>query len=400
MVTAQWVAGDGPGPVGDGQTALDGTSSLARGRRFVFQVAGPQDDPEIRRLLRESSFPGDICLSLQREPDGLAAGSIEGDVHHLMVARERTTGQVAAVASRSVRDAFVNGEPQRLGCLGQLRIATAFRQHRRLLDGGFEFCRQIHERGDARLYLVSVVAGNDAGRRLLGRRVPGWPRIEVVDRLVTLAIPVRSAPRRPIRGVQLEPGSAGRLHEIVQCLSRNGRRFQFSPCWSAADLLSATRTRALSLRDFVVAVRDDRVVGCLACWDQRTFRQVVVTGYARALRRWRPLLNLIAPWAGIPALPPAGAALDFAYISHVAVDADDEYVLRAMMIEACRRVRASALDYVALGLAAHSPLLPAARRDFAHRTYESVLSVAFWPDGEALARSLDGRPSYPELALL
>jgi hypothetical protein len=39
-------------------------------------------------------------------------------------------------------------------------------------------------------------------------------------------------------------------------------------------------------------------------------------------------------------------------------------------------------------------------RTFRHRTFESVLYKAFWPDGEPLARSLDGRPSNPELAIL
>jgi hypothetical protein len=45
-------------------------------------------------------------------------------------------------------------------------------------------------------------------------------------------------------------------------------------------------------------------------------------------------------------------------------------------------------------------VLPSIRLAFQHRPYESLLYVAFWPDGEVIANSLDGRPSQPELAIL
>jgi hypothetical protein len=373
-----------------------------RGHHIAFELASSRDDGEIRRLLREHAFPGEISLSLEREPNAAIAASIEGDVHQTIIARDQITGQIAAIATRSVRDAFVNGELSRVGYLGQLRIDRRYRRHRSLLDEGFAFCRALHNRGDARLYLTSIVADNHAARRLLlTRRWTAGPRFTEIDQLVTLLIPV-SRPLRPIdvEGVRIDQGSFSDVGEIVDCLRRNLRRYQFAPRWTAEDLLSTDRTRGLSPEHFLVASRQGRVIGCLACWDQRAFKQVVVRGYSPALMRWRPFVNAAAPWLGTPALPPIGQPLAFGYLSHAAVDDDRDEVIAALATAACRHARAAGLHDVAIAFTARNPLLGAIARRFHHRSFVSVLAVANWPDGDERLRSLDGRLPHPEVAVL
>jgi hypothetical protein len=384
-------------------------------RPYVLAVARAEDDEDVRRLLRSSAFGNDVSVSLEREPDSRLAGSIEGDVHDAIVARHRVSGETAAVASRSVRVAYLNGSPLRLGYFGQLRIDRRFSRRRGLLDAGFEFCRMMHlESGSSapRLYLASVVAGNEPARRLLARHAPGsgWPQFEPVDTLVSLAIPVdRRRSRQAPPGVAIRRGSPELLDQIVACLERTGRRTQFCPRWTRADLLSPIRARGLTLDDFVVAMRADRVIGCAACWDQRAFKQVVVRGYSPKLSRLRPVINVLAPLTGTPALPAVGARVECAYLSHVALDqdlhesgdaVDPSGVLRALVHEALAIGRAKGAAYVVLGLSARSPWLPDLRRSLPHRSYDSILYAAFWADGESLAASLDNRPSHPELAIL
>jgi hypothetical protein len=364
---------------------------------FDVGVATPADDVVIRRLLRESAFGESVSLSLEREPDSRLAGSIEGDLHETIVARERRSGAVAGIAARAVRDVFVNGGVSRVGYLGQLRIDPRFRTRRALLDAGFEFCRRSQ---GSLLHLASVVADNAPARRLLSRKTAGWPRFDALDTLVTLAIPSKRRLSKGMpAGVELQRGSRERLGEIVDCLQRNGRRYQFFPRWKS-EHFDSPRTRGLTPADFTLAIRGGQVIGCVACWDQRAFKQAVVRGYSGTLGRWRPILNALGPLVRMPRLPPAGNALQFSYLSHVAVDDDDEPTLIALVDAACVRARASGLEYIALGLPARSAALGAVTRAFAHRRYESLLYAVCWPEGEALVASLDGRPANPELALL
>ena len=362
---------------------------------YSFALAGRDDDSEIRRLLRDAEFPGDIRIAFEREPDALSAGAQEGGLHQTIVARQGTIPDITAIATRSVRQRFVNGEEHPVGYLSQLRIAPGYRRHRRLLDAGFDYCRRLHQDDAARVYLASVVADNAAALKLLSRQAPGWPRFRPVATLTTLAIPVR-------HGLPAAAPRATHSNEDVQraigCLLRNGPRFQFSPVW-AADAFDGS-TPGLSRAAVRIAERNGHVVGCAALWDQRAFRQVVVRGYSRRLAMSRLLVNATARWTGMPTLPPIGSRLEFGYVSHLAVDDDDPDVACALIAAVCDSARLQGLDYVAVGLPADAPMTAAVRTRLCHRAYQSILHVAFWPDGEDIVNRLDGRPYLPELGTL
>jgi hypothetical protein len=379
--------------------ALVGGRASARASQFDIDLASAADDGAVRRLLRESAIAGNVSLSLEREPDSRIAAAIEGDAHESLIARDRRSGLVAGIAARAIRDVFVNGGPSRIAYLGQLRVDVRFRRSRGLLDAGFDFCRRSQ---GGLLHLASIVEDNVPARRLLSRRIHGWPRFDEIDTLVTLAIPVRHARHGYAadgRDIEPQPGSHERRGEILACLTRNGRRFQFFPQWKS-EHFDSPRLRGLDLSDFTVAVSGGRTIGCLALWDQRAFKQAVVRGYSAGLARWRPIVNLLSPFLRTPRLPDVGRPLEFAYISHLAADEDDEKTVLAMVTAACARARARRLEYVALGLPARSPALRAVRRAFGHRQYRSLLYAVTWPEAEALAASLDGRPANPEIALL
>ena len=369
--------------------------------RLSFATATPADDPDIIALLEETTFPGDVKVSMERRPSPLAAGVIEGE-HELIVARHGAQGPLAGFAARSTRDLHVNGRVARVGYLGQLRIARSTRQLRTLMDEGFAFCRKLHDRrGDTSCYLTSIVADNDAARRLLvNRRSSEAPRFVALATLRTFAIPVRRPrPVDPVAGIRLETGCAALLGEIAGCLDRNLSRYQFAPRWTPDDLRSA-RTRALEPEDFLVALRGDRVVGCVARWDQQSFRQVVVRGYSPRLARWRPIVNLAARCVDVPSLPPIGDTLRFAFLSHIAVDDDRTDIMAALVSGQCRRAKAAGLSYVVTAFVERHPFHDAIARGFRYRQYDSALYLTFWPDGEPFVRELDDRIPQPEVAVL
>lgn len=373
---------------------------------MIVDLATPADDPEIRRLLRENPMDGRIRVSLEREPNAFLAAAAEGEPHATVVAREPSTGRIVGMGTRAVWNAFVNGEPCRLGYLSQLRVDRAARGRRRLLAAGYAALRELRGPDEAPFDITSIIADNEAARRLLVSGVPGLPRYRALSGFVTLVLPGVRTSRRP-HFVRIEPGHPDRMTEIADCLARNRRRYQAAPFFTAPELSSPERSRGLAPQDFRLAVRDDgRVAGCLALWDQSSFKQVVVRGYAPRLARWRPWINRLSPVLGMPRLPDPGEPLPHAYISHLAVDEDDPDVFRALVetahAEACTRRYA----YVVIGLAAGHPWLPWLIRRYRPRRYESVLYTVDWGEGTAAVEAaveqiaLDGRLPHVEAALL
>ncbi len=354
--------------------------------RWKVEAARPEDDPGLRQLLSRRAMGGLIRLTLEREPSIWHAAAVEGERHHTVVARERATGKILGMGSRVVRSVWLDGERVNMGYLAQLRLAPELRAGRHLLAAGYRSCDRRRRDDELPYDLTSIVADNAAARRLLERGLPGLPRYHRLCRLVTFTVPTRC---RRLRGSgTVRNGSDAGLAAIVECLDRNQSRYQYAPAWTEADVRSSTRARGLEVSDFLIAVdpKDpDRVIGCAAIWDQRSFKQVVVRDYAPALRRFRPLVNLLLTAGGRPRLPPPGSVLDLAYLSHLAVD-DDRADVAVQLIRAARDAAARrGLDYLSFSLAESSPMVPAVRRAFPARELLSVLYLV-GPAGEVGAR--------------
>jgi hypothetical protein len=342
---------------------------------------------------------GQIQVSLEREPNAFLATAVEGEPHHTVVAREPSTGRIVGMGSRAVWNAFVNGEPRRLGYLSQLRVDRSFRGRRRLLAAGYAALRELRGPDEAPFDITSIIADNETARRLLASEVPGLPRYRELSGFVTLVLPGVRTSRRP-RFVRIEPGLPSWMPEVADCLARNRKRYQAAPYFTAEDLLSPERSRGLGPQDFRLAMIDGRVVGCLALWDQSSFKQVVVRGYAPRLTRWRPWINRISPVLRMPRLPEPGEPLPHAYISHVAVDEDDPEIFHALVESAHAEACARRYAYAVIGLAAGHPWLPWLQRRFRPRRYDSVLYTVDWGEGAAAVAALDGRLPHVEAALL
>ncbi len=363
-----------------------------------FGAAGPADEPQCRALLRVP-MEGAVSLALEREPDSRVAASIEGDRHHTIVARDRSTGRLLGIGSRAVRRVWIDGRPQRLGYLGQLRRVPAMRGRMRLLAAAFAEMERTRRPDEVPYDLTSIASDNLPARRLLERGVAGLPVYRPLCDVDTMVIPAsRRGFRRLPQGVSR--GSEALVPRIADCLQRNLRRFRFAPVWTEDDLRSATRTRGLDLTDFFVIRRGDRVTACLALWDQRRFKQVRVTGYAPGLKLVRPWLNAGLRMAGLPRLPAEGRVLDLGYLSHLAVDEDDPASLQALVDAARRAARQRGLGRLALGLTTVHPLRRQLQLPFGCREYRSRLYLVHDRSRRLPASALQGGAPHVEVGTL
>jgi hypothetical protein len=371
------------------------------GRTFVagnlaFAVAQREDEPDVRRLLRDNALDGWVRLSLEREPDAFAADFGLSRSHAFIVARDRATGEAVGICERSVRDAFVDGEIRRLPYLGSLRVAPAYRHRIRVLRGGFEAVRSLlHKTSDLPFALTSITADNDKAARVLCAGLPGLPTYRPAGELATFAIRTRERSMPP----GIERATPADLAAIAVLLQRAYRRFQFAPVWRAADLARLIATGGLRIDDVLIVRRGPGLRACLAVWDQRSAKQTVVRGYVPWLGRLRPLVNLAAPLMSMPRLPPPGSPLAQVYLSHVAVEGDDPTVFRSLLAAGLTLARRRGFEVALTGFAAGHPFAAEVRR---HRaaSYRSLLHLVHRQEAQPLIEAMAPRLPHPEIAVM
>ena len=235
---------------------------------LIVDFASEADDDSLRRLLRETPMPGPIQISLEREPSYFGSARAEGGRCYVVCARDPETGRVVGMGSRVVRELFINGEPQRVGYLSQLRLEPGYRHwSRKLLRRGFSLLRDTRAPDEAPFDITTIVSGNAAARRMLESGQPGFPRYTPVERILTMAI------------------AAGREKPLFSLTSPTDCPCQFQTVEPLPPV-----------------------------WDQRVFKQTVVRGYSPWLRRCRWLLRL----------PPVGTVLPIAYVTRFPLEVDTD----------------------------------------------------------------------------
>lgn len=370
-------------------------------RDIRFEPARPEDEPELRRVMRETAMDGAIRLAFAREPNFYAAAAVEGPAHQAIVARD-PDGRVLGLCSRSTRTLWVDGAPTQVGYLSALRLEEAYRGRRQMLQRGFDAVRALAQADPATtLHMTTIFEDNAPAIRFLSANLEGLPRYRRIGAVRTLALPTWRRQRVP-RGLALRPGGEADLPELAALLRRGLRRYQLAPVWTEEDLVDPARCRGLRPGDFTVVERDGRLLGCVALWDQTAYKQSIVVGYEGGLSTFRGLLNLAAPLLNVPRLPPPGDAVPHATLSHLAVDEDEDEVglSQALVAHAANRAIGAGYSWLTLGVGEGDPLGDEVKRQYGAIEVRAALFLVSWPEGHAAAEAVTARVPRLEIATL
>jgi hypothetical protein len=366
--------------------------------RFEFALAGPADDAQLRARMAEDRMEGTIAVSFRREPSYFAGCRVQGDATQVVKCVERESGRIVGLGSRSTLQAHVNGRPERIGYLADLRAAPRYRRGT-LLARGYRFLRRLHAQDPVPFYTTVIYEGNaPALQALVGGRA-GLPVYRERGRLLTPALRLDlERPALAQRGLALARGDERQLPRIVEFLNRWQSEKQFAPLYRAADFGDG-RFQGLHAADFFLALANGRIVATLAAWDQAAFRQTHVERYSAALACLRPFYNACALVSPLRPLPPAGARVPHVYLACIAAERNDPQLLRWLLREMYRALRRGRWHYAIAALHEADPLADVLA-DYRRIPAAGRLFVVHYPEAAGRVATLDSRVPYVEAGCL
>ena len=367
--------------------------------RFEFDLATPNDDKALRRLLKETPMEGPVKVSFGRDPDFFQALEAEALFYQVCVARDAASREMAGFGCRSVKAVYINGVIDDIGYLSGLRIRPHYRKTT-LLARSYQYLHEQHLDKRVSYYLTSIIEGNDIARRLLVSERAGLPSYIDRGKYITSLVPL-TGKGKLTSGLKVSRGSLKLLDAIVDCLNRNGKEKQFYPVYSKEFFLS-DRARELdfNINNFYIAFKGNEALGVLAKWDQRAFKQIHIMGYSGGLQYLRPFYNFAAAGSGWLKLPRPGAMLNSFYLAFIAVDQNDPEIFRALLSAIYNDHLGLSYDCLMTGLHEQDPLLKVVREEFRPLSFLSRVYGVCWDDGRDFNARLDDRTPYLELATL
>ncbi|HEY0882031.1 MAG TPA: hypothetical protein VGD87_10900, partial [Archangium sp.] len=131
------------------------------------RLATPADNRACLDLFSAVPMRGELVLSTQREPDFFALYGMQR-VEPFTYVGEDEGGGLVGMATALIRDGWLDGQPARVGYLGDLRI----RFDRARTFGRFfgDFFDQLCERTGCNHYYTAILASNRAALNALTRR--------------------------------------------------------------------------------------------------------------------------------------------------------------------------------------------------------------------------------------
>jgi hypothetical protein len=283
---------------------------------------------------------------------------------------------------------------ERVGYLGELRIAPGTPSSARLLRDGYALLADSVSSFGVAGFFTSIASDNLRARRVLerGPRL-GLPVYRPLASLVTLVAPVR----RPAAADPDALVADAEPEESTAFVRDHARRAQLTLPWNDGQWAALGAHAALP-RDMCVVRRGGAIVAAAAVWDQRSFRQTVIDGYDGSLRVTRPLVNVVQRLRGLPPLPAGGSVLAQGALLGATVPHPQDWA--ALWRKLQRRAAASGLQWLTLTRDARDPHLAALRSLMRAREYHTTLYDVAWPDRPSWHDGWDGRRFAPEVGLL
>lgn len=384
----------------DAESRVADRREMKEDERYDFYLAGESDEAALRALLRDNPVSGGICLSFQREPDFFSAARSGYKLCQVITAKDKKDGSLCGTGTRAIFDSYINGIKCQTGYLSNLRVAKEHRNAYGLFKG-YRYFHSLHSDMKAKIYITTIVEGNDRAGKLLTSRRGSLPCYHDYGLYMSNAV-FLNRKRRPHKGrYEVSRASPGMIDDVLDCMHRNGSAKQFYPHYSAEDFLPGEGSfKNLSISDIYTASHGGKIVGIAAKWDQRSFKQLVVTDYKGIARAVKPFYDLIAPrLLRAPPLPKRGSAFNLFCVSFVAIENNDYGIFKEILETIYSDNIGTGYDYFLVGLHSTDPLL-SALKGFPHICYKSRVYVACWEDGKEYFRALDGRIPYLEIGIL
>lgn len=236
---------------------------------YALRLAEERDEAQLRKLLRETPMTGAISLTLEREPS-FFGGDIDAARHDVVLHGDIGCG------SRILRSAWWHGRPANVAYVSDLRIHPDHqRRQGGMLRQGFRFLDELATQCPAAVTWTVIFEANDRARRVLEGGRAGLPRYHDRGRLLCPSLLTR-------RGQDLPAAKDEDWPEITAFLNDTLRERPLAPRHTEADFREGKRWPGLRASDFLLLRHEGELLGLVAVYDARPFRQVRV----RRLPAW------------------------------------------------------------------------------------------------------------------
>ncbi len=357
------------------------------GSNYTFFICKETDNEEILSLLESNPLGNKLQLIYTARPSYFEAQKHLGKRFFVLGARDEH-GKLVGIGTICVQKRYVQKKLLNIGYLSHMRVDRNHRG-RGIASMGINHLRKIRKHLGVDLFMTSLLLDNKKAVSILTKKRKNYPNLFPVGDIYTKLIslrwynPVTSPPYAISVQKYLD------IKGIRTFLEKHQKEKNFFPYLDILDHDNKT---------YVIAKKEEKIVGLLSLWDQSHFKQVIINNYTLSISLWRFLFNLRAFVQRTAFFPSKKESLQFLSVSNIIVENNDPDILNAML-QFTTNLYDKKMPFIVIGFHTLDPLV-AVLKNYQGISYKSKLFIVSWDDITHLRYSLKNKIFYPEIAIL
>lgn len=349
-----------------------------------LRLAQASDNLALCKLFSSVSLGGDLELLQEREPDFFKLLSLHGGEYETCLL-ESERGELGGCGSGIALPGWLNGEEIMTGYLCDLRAAPGSRGVGALARSYGVFMEMMRERHGAEVFTTVIFDKNirainalSKGGLTEARESQPLYRPMTPFEMISAQFTRRKAPKLNSSGISVSDASERDRDELISFLLKGQKQRLLG--WRASGEALEARWASwpdFSYDDFIIArdLSSDRIIGCFAPWNTKSFKRTQVLGYHGAMRWQKLAYNAAAKLRGWAPLPQAGEHFDFVFLTHLEISDDRPEIFSALLAHAYDKLAAQRLHFASAFVPRGSGLSESFKPYMIQRTAMTLYSV-------------------------
>ncbi len=306
-----------------------------------IRLATPQDNTALLKLFSSVPMQGSLSLSTERSPDFFQLFNIQQAKTECWI--YEVDHEILGMGSLSVRPGWINGEPQTVAYLGDLRVAPDPRIRGALSQFYSHILSDFSQRHQCHHFYTGIPPPltNACALRALTHRPnhrllqPHYDLLRRYDAIQINLTRLIDASRMPF---SIHTATESDIPEITEFLHQShkprpfGYRFDLS---EFSHRLSSWPNFSLS-QTYLARSPSGSLVGTTTTWDAAPLKRYRVLAYHSQMRLIKEVYNLGARLLRYPPLPSPGNCFSYLYLANLAIHNQDPRILRALLARITR----------------------------------------------------------------
>ncbi|MCU4414298.1 hypothetical protein KTH71_09640 [Acinetobacter sp. WU_MDCI_Axc73] len=344
-------------------------TQVTQNKNFVIREATLLDDQSLKNLIAVPITTRGVLLSFQREPSYFNASDVLYKKKLHFIIEDTETKNIVACYSNGYRPCYVNGEIQNIRYICDLRVDQNSR--------GKSLVKMVGEHVKQTMYAPNfsqliIFNDNHAARAAVQTGKMGMPDYYdegMIETLTLTGFKDINKISRFLQSYKTSNPECSNSDEILSCqagphhialinefIAKMANDYNFLPAYDFRELLNQHHYfRGISLSDFHLYFKDDKLVGIFGLWDQHTFKQTKILNYSLILQIFRPIYNLFAHATQRMPLPAQGDHFKYHLLHTLLCHPKDLTLHHQMILDAYQISKKHGLGIISFTLSHRDP---------------------------------------------